>query len=73
MIDKAMSIAVSVNFMSNFIIVLTFPFIVSGIGLQYTFWFYGIVAALAVPWCIFGMTETKGRRRESIFALFVKT
>ena len=62
----AMSVCTVSNFAFNFIIVLTFPILLSRIGEAHTFWLYGAICFISLFFIYFYVPETKGRSLEEI-------
>lgn len=62
----AMSICTMANFGFNFLIALTFPFLIEHIGEAYTFWIFGIVGIFSLWFTFRYIPETKGRSLEQI-------
>jgi len=70
--SQGMSICSSINFLSNFIIVLIFPFIKELIGYNYTFYSLSFFNVIGAIYLFYYMIETKGMLKAEIRALFSK-
>lgn len=70
--SQGMSICSSINFLSNFIIVLIFPFIKELIGYSYTFFSLSLFNILGAFYLFYHMIETKGMLKAEIRSLFSK-
>ena len=70
--DRAMSVAVLINWASYFLVVLTFP-LLKNVGIWYCFWLYGILLLLGEIyfWC--ALIETKGLSKQEIQVRFMRT
>lgn len=66
---KATSIAVFVNWFSNFLVTVTFPFIESAIG-NYSFFIFGSLAVLFAIFIALFVPETKNKSIEEITEKF---
>ena len=66
---KATSIAVFVNWFSNFIVTVTFPFIEAGIG-SYSFIIFGVLLIVFSLFMLFFVPETKGKSIDQVVAMF---
>ncbi|HEY4388052.1 MAG TPA: sugar porter family MFS transporter, partial [Ktedonobacteraceae bacterium] len=60
------SICAFSNWVSNFLVSVTFLTLVNGIGRPMTFWLYAIMGALAFVFCFSLVPETKGKTLEQI-------
>lgn len=70
--SRGMSICSSINFLSNFIIVLIFPFIKQMIGYDYTFFSLSLINFLGAIYLYYYMIETKGMLKSEIQCLFAE-
>lgn len=70
--SRGMSICSSINFLSNFIIVLVFPFVKQLIGYDYTFFSLSLINILGAVYLYFNMIETKGMLKPEIQSLFME-
>jgi len=68
--DRAMSVAVLVNWASYFLVVLTFP-LIQQVGIWYCFWLYSglLLVGEGFFWC--ALIETKGLSKQEIQARFM--
>lgn len=69
---KLMSITTGVNWFFAFVVVLVFPFMISGLGLALTFWIFAGLNALAAFYFQVDMLETKGKSKLEIREMFEK-
>ena len=65
---RAMSLATFANWAANWIVTLTFPLLIDGIGESITFWIYAAMGVAALLFCHALVPETKGRTLEEIEA-----
>jgi sugar porter (SP) family MFS transporter len=65
---EAMSLATAANWISNFVIGLTFLLLIDALGDAGTFWLYAAVGVLAIAFCHRLVPETRGRTLEQIEA-----
>lgn len=63
---KAMSLALVINWGTNFVITLTFLSLINAVGEPGTFWLYGGVCVLFLAFSYLFIPETKGRSLEEI-------
>lgn len=70
--DKGMALCMSVNWICCFIVVLFFPFLLSGIGLGNTFALIAAVNLFGVIYFFFDMIETKGLNKVEIVEIYSK-
>jgi SP family facilitated glucose transporter-like MFS transporter 1 len=68
---KATSIAVFCNWLANFIVVVSFPFVKDLVG-DYTFFIFGVLLILFALFTLFFCPETKNKRTEDIVDNFDK-
>ena len=68
--SKGMSICTAVNWFSAFVVVLFFPFMMTGLGTRATFWIFALVNFVGAFYFGFDMIETKGMMKNEIRALF---
>lgn len=64
--EPAMSFAVMVNWISNFVVALTFLSLLDALGASLTFFLYAAIAVLSTIFVITKVPETKGRTLEEI-------
>ena len=64
------SMSTCFNWTLVFLITLTFSKVVEWIGIQGGFFFFGVWAAIAIPFCIFFLPETKGKTFDELEHLF---
>lgn len=64
--NTGMGMASMCNWGLNFLVVFTFPLMMSGIGLAHTFWVYGIACILGLFFTRWYIPETKGVSLEAI-------
>jgi sugar porter (SP) family MFS transporter len=62
----AMSVAGQANWLSNFVVSLTFLLVVNAIGQAATFWLYGVLAAVAFVYARARVPETSGHTLEAL-------
>ena len=67
---RAMSIAVAIQWLSNFLVSITFP-IFFGINAAVPFWLYGFFCIGALLLGIYAIPETKGKTLEEIEELWI--
>jgi sugar porter (SP) family MFS transporter len=63
---QAMSLATAANWISNFVMGLTFLLLVDALGRAGTFWLYAAVGVFAIAFCYRRVPETRGRTLEQI-------
>src|SRR5690625_986038 len=63
---SALAVSGAVQWMSNFVITVSFPVLLVGIGLAGTYSLYAIAAALSVFFVIFCVRETRGKELEQM-------
>ena len=68
-VGKASSIAVFVNFTSNFIVTASFPFIQDALS-SYSFIIFGILLFLFAVFILFFVQETKGKTIDETVAKY---
>ncbi|OQR91760.1 proton myo-inositol cotransporter [Thraustotheca clavata] len=66
----AISIATSVNWVSNLIVSLTFLSLIEGTTTYITFWIYCVIAILGATYIFYALPETKGVPLEDMDTLF---
>lgn len=64
--EPAMSFAVMVNWISNFVVALTFLSLLDALGSSLAFFLYAAVAVLSIIFVITEVPETKGQSLEEI-------
>ncbi len=64
--EPAMSFAVMVNWISNFVVALTFLSLLDALGSSVTFFLYAAIAVLSIIFVVTKVPETKGRSLEEI-------
>ncbi len=64
-VGKASSIAVFVNYTSNFIVTVSFPFIQDALS-SYTFIIFGVLLMFFALFILFFVQETKGKTIDEI-------
>lgn len=69
---RAMGLATCANWISNFLITMTFLYLIQWFGKTGTFWLYGIIGLFGIWFIIRVIPETKGRSLESIEDFFAK-
>lgn len=62
----AMSIAIGILWLMNWIVTQTFPIAIDRIGSTNTFFIYAVMAFLSMLFIVFGLPETKGKSLEEI-------
>ena len=67
---KATSLALLVNWMSNYVVAQTFPLMSDSLGSAATFWFYAAWNVAAAVFVFFFVRETKGKSLEEIALLY---
>src|ERR1700748_163810 len=68
--SKAAGLGTMANWTFNFIVSLTFPLFIEGVGRSGAFWFYGAIGILTLIFCWKLVPETKGKHLEDIQAEF---
>lgn len=68
---KALSLCTFVSWLSNYLVVLTFPQLLSSIGNAWTFSIYGILSLVALLFYVWNIPETKGKSLEELEKLLV--
>jgi sugar porter (SP) family MFS transporter len=63
---EAMSLATAANWISNFVMALTFLLLVDALGRAATFWVYAVIGVFAIAFCYRRVPETRGRTLEQI-------
>lgn len=64
------SMSTCFNWTLVFLITLSFPKVVAWVGIQGGFFFFGVWAAIAIPFCMFFLPETKGKTFDELEHLF---
>ncbi|MEV5542878.1 sugar porter family MFS transporter [Saccharopolyspora shandongensis] len=62
----AVGMAAMAVWLANFVVSLTFPLLIAGVGASITFWIFALVCALATAFCVRSIPETKRRSLENI-------
>ena len=68
--SKAAGLCVTVSWVANFAVSLTFLVLLSELGNIGTFWLYGAICVLALLFAVRYVPETKGKRLEQIQEIF---
>lgn len=68
---KGLAFCTFISWMSNYLVVLTFPNLVASLGPAGTFAIYGVLTLLAFLFCVRYIPETKGKSLEQIEKLLV--
>lgn len=63
---KALSFCTFISWTCNYIVVLTFPQVLSSIGSSWTYTIYGVLSFLAFLFCLRKIPETKGKSLEEL-------
>ncbi|HET7267978.1 MAG TPA: sugar porter family MFS transporter [Oleiagrimonas sp.] len=63
---SCLAVAGAVQWLSNFIITITFPLLLVGIGLAGTYGLYALAAALSIAFVVFCIKETRGKELEEM-------
>jgi sugar porter (SP) family MFS transporter len=69
---KALSFCTFISWISNYIVVLTFPHILATIGSPSTFAIYGAITLLAFLFCLRKIPETRGKSLEELEKELIK-
>lgn len=64
----AMSLATTVNWLSNLVVALTFLSLLDALGESMTFWLYAAICVLSIVFVVTKVPETKGKSLEEIAA-----
>lgn len=70
---RAMSVAIFMLWLADFVVTQTFPMLQEGIGQVKTFWVYAFCSLLSLLFVIYWVPETKGRTLEEIEASWRKS
>jgi MFS transporter, SP family, arabinose:H+ symporter len=71
--SEAMSIAVVALWLSNFVVMLTFPVILNRLGGGVAFLIFDVMCVLLLLFVIFRLPETKGKSLEELEKIFLKS
>ena len=67
-----MSLSGTMNWISNFVVSLTFLSLLNAFGSAATYWLYGGISLLCVLFVFFLVPETKGKTLEELEKLLIK-
>jgi SP family xylose:H+ symportor-like MFS transporter len=62
--DGAMGVAVMTNWICFFILVVAFPYLQKGAGIDVCFWIFAVICGLGVAYFWIYLFETKGRKKK---------